>query len=126
MHESAAGATTLYRQLGGHEAIVAVVDLFTRRLAADTELARFFAHLDQERLRHHQATFLAEALDGPHRYQGRTLREAHRGLGLTAHHFRLVIAHFAAALGGCDVPEALGAEVVGRIVALRAEVIEEC
>jgi hemoglobin len=125
MGEPATDSTTLYRRLGGHEAIVAIVDLFTRRLAMDAELAHFFAHLDAERFRQHQATFLAEALGGPPRYQGRTLREAHRGLGLTGHHFQGVLAHFVAALGRCDVPEGIRAEIVGRLAALRAEIVEE-
>jgi hemoglobin len=103
---------------------VAIVDLFTRRLATDAELAHFIAHLDAERFRQHQATFLAEALDGPQHYQGQTLREAHKGLQLTDHHFQVVIAHFAAALGGCEVSPGLRAEIVGRLASLRAEVVE--
>ena len=125
MKESAAGKHTLYGRLGGHEVIVAVTDLFTRQLAADRELAHFFVHLDQERFLHHQATFLAEALGGPQRYQGRTLRAVHHGLGLTTRHFDLVIAHFAAALRACDVPEAVGTEVLARVIALRAEVLAD-
>jgi hemoglobin len=114
---------SLYRQLGGYEPIAALVDLFYRRAVADAELAPFFAHLDMERLRRHQATFLAAALGGPVAYKGATLRRAHAGLGITARHFQRVAAHLAAALHACRVPEPLVEAVMAQVAALQDDVV---
>jgi hemoglobin len=115
--------SSLYQQLGGHEPIAAVVDVFYRRAMADMELAPFFAHLDMEELRRHQASFLSWALGGPSAYRGRTLRIAHHGLGITERQFGLVAEHLAAALRACRVPEPLTEELIARVAALRSEII---
>ena len=115
---------TLYRAIGGHEAVAAVVDLFYQRVLADDLLAGFFAHIDLEALRRHQAAFLDRALDGPGRYRGRSIGEAHRGLGITAAQFERMLGHLDDALRDCDVPEAPAAALVGRIASLRDDVVE--
>jgi hemoglobin len=115
---------TLYRRLGGHEAIASVVDTLTRRLAGDGELAHYFARLDLEALRRHQVAFLDAALGGPHPAREGALLEAHRGLGITARDFGLAHGHLAAALRACAVPEGLSAEVLARVAAWHGEVAE--
>ena len=117
-------AESLYRRPGGHEPLAAVVDVFYRSILADAELAPFFAGADMERLRHHQAAFLGAALGGPRTYAGRRIREAHRGLGITAHHFGLIAGYLDSALATCGVSLALRGEVLGHVAALRDEVVE--
>jgi hemoglobin len=124
MTEPPTAAASLYRRLGGHEAVAAIVDVFSRRLAADGELARYFARLDLEGLRRHQASFLDAALGGPQAYRGATLRRAHQQLGITARDFRLVLDHLAVAISACGVPEALGAEILGYVAGLSGEVVQ--
>lgn len=114
---------SLYRQLGGRVAIAAVVDDFYRRILSDSALAPFFAGADLERLRRHQAAFIAAALSGPTAYEGRSLRQAHAGRGIGEEDFAAVAGHLAAALRACGVPEATTERVIARIAALRDEVI---
>ena len=116
---------TLYREVGGHETVAAVVDLFYRRVLADDQLAGFFADIDLEALRRHQAAFIDRALDGPGRYRGRAIREAQRGLRITAPQFERMLGHLAAALRECAVPEAPAAAIISRLAALRDDVIEQ-
>ncbi len=124
MAAMAAAEPLLYQQLGGRDAIAAVVDDFYGRVLADAELAPFFAGRDLDGLRRHQAAFLAVALGGPDEYRGRTVCRAHAGLGITAHHFGLVAGHLAGALGACGVPDDLITEVIGRVAALQGDVVE--
>ena len=114
---------TLYRAIGGHEAVAAVVDVFYRRVLADDQLAGFFAGIDLQTLRRHQAAFLDVALDGPGRYRGRPLRGAHHGLGITAAQFERMLNHLAAALHECAVPEGPVRAIITRVAARRDEVI---
>lgn len=124
MCEPPPGAASLYQRIGGHEAIAALVDVFTRRIAADAELAGSFAGRDLEGLRHHQAAFLAATFGGPHPYRGLSIGQAHRGLRIPPRHFQLVVEHLATALSSCGVPDALSAEVLERVAALRGEIVE--
>ena len=115
---------TLYQQLGGREAIAAVVDEFYRRVLGDPQLAPFFAATDLARLRRHQAAFLGMALGGPSDYQGRALRQAHRGRGIGDAHFEAVAGHLRDALAAFAVPTSASAQVLGAVEALRGDVVE--
>lgn len=61
-------APTLYKRLGGYDAIAAVSDDFIGRLVADKQLARFLVGLgadSQKNLRQHVVDRLCEAAGGP-------------------------------------------------------------
>lgn len=123
MQEPPAVAVSLYQRLGGHEPIAAIVDVLSRYILIDAELAHRFEHLDLEALRRHQAAFLGAAFDGPREYCRDTLRQVHQRLGITARDYRLFVDHFTSALRACDVPPALCTEVLERIAVLREDVV---
>ena len=71
---------TLYKRLGGYDAIAAVTDDFIGRLAADKQLSRFLVGLSvdsQKKLRQHVVDQLCEATGGPCLYTGRAMKAAH-------------------------------------------------
>ena len=74
---------TLYHRLGGAAAVEQLVDELSRRLL-DPRLGPAFAELNLDVLQQHRAAYLAVILDGPEEYEGRSMREAHQPLGLTA------------------------------------------
>ena len=57
--------TSIYVQIGGHEALEAVVADFYGRVLADDELAGFFTGTNIPRLKGKQVEFFAAALGGP-------------------------------------------------------------
>ena len=74
---------TLYKRLGGYDAIAAVSDDFIGRLAADKQLNRFLVGLSadsQKKLRQHVVDQLCEATGGPCKYSGKSMPEAHKGM----------------------------------------------
>ena len=75
---------TLYQRLGGAAAVEQIVDELSRRLLVDPRLGPAFADLNLDILQQHRAAYLAVILDGPEHYEGRSMREAHQPLGLTA------------------------------------------
>jgi hemoglobin len=109
---------SLYRRLGGHEPLVAIVDDFSRRALADGTLAPSFAGVDPEAVRRRLLAFLAAALDGPSTDPRTPLDLTGLGLGLTGDGGRAVGDHLAAALDACGVPETLAADVLERVAAL--------
>ncbi len=115
--------TSLFQQLGGKEAIAAVVDEFYQRVVADDRLAMMFAGLDMERQRKHLAAFLAMAFGGPNEYRGRGIRAAHQGLGITGEQFGAVAGHLHATLVHFEVPTELIDTVLGAVAGLQGDVV---
>lgn len=123
---SAQQPTTLYRRLGGYDAIAAVTDDFVGRLAGDPQLHRFFTGLSvdsQKRLRQHVVDFLCMATGGPCVYTGRDMKTAHTGLGITDADWDLAVKHLVATLDKFKVPEKEKTDVLGAISALKGDIV---
>src|SRR4051812_31994370 len=78
----AAAPKTLYERLGGKPAIVAVVDEFTSRVAADKRINGRFINTDITRLRTLLVEFVCVATGGPCKYEGRDMPSSHGGMQL--------------------------------------------
>jgi hemoglobin len=118
-------AMTVYEAIGGQPAILAAVDLFYHRVLNDPLLAPYFAETAMPRLKGHQAAFLARALHGPARYPGRSMKEAHAGLGITDEAFNRVAEHLSQTLASLGVSLALVDDVIAAIAPLRADIVEQ-
>ncbi|MGE0709869.1 MAG: methyl-accepting chemotaxis protein [Planctomycetota bacterium] len=118
-----ATALTLYDRLGGRDALARLVDGLYERLLEDPALAPLFAGRDLAWLKKHQRAFLAQALGGPRRYEGRGMRDAHAGLGLKDGHFDGVVEHLTRAMRALDVPEEAAGDVLAAVAPLRREVL---
>ncbi|WP_304442315.1 group 1 truncated hemoglobin [Saccharomonospora sp. CUA-673] len=89
---------SIYEQIGGQDALIAVVDDFYDRVLNDTQLAPFFLGTNMPRLKGMQIEFFAQALGGPEEYSGRSMKDVHRGRGITGEHFDLVAKYLTEAL----------------------------
>lgn len=117
---------TLYKRLGGYDAIAAVTDDFLGRLAGDAQLGRFFKGLSadsQKRVRQHIVDFLCTATGGPCLYTGRDMKTAHTGLGITEEDWNLTVKHLVATLDKFKVPEKEKGEVLGEIAGLKSDIV---
>ena len=115
---------SIYEQIGGHDAVVAAVDEFYARVLADPSLARYFEGIPLQRLKGHQAAFLTQALRGPERYAGRSMREAHAGRGITDTAFDRVAQHLMDTLAHLGVGESLIQQIIAKVAPLRPEIVE--
>jgi len=114
--------TSIYIQIGGHEAFEAVVAAFYGRVLADDELARFFTGTNMARLKGKQVEFFAAALGGPEPYTGAPMRQVHQGRGITNHHFTLVAVHLADTLAAAGVPDPTIEQILAAISPLRDDI----
>jgi hemoglobin len=115
---------SLYEQLGGLDAITAVVDSFAARCAGDDRINRKFARTDIPRLKKMLVDQVCEATGGPCTYTGRDMREAHDGMGVTAGEFDALVEDLVATLGQFDVPKTEQDELLGLLGPMRGDIVE--
>ncbi|EUA35058.1 group I truncated hemoglobin [Mycobacterium xenopi] len=118
-------ARSIYDRIGGHEAIEVVVEDFYSRVLADAQLAGFFAGTNVNRLKGKQAEFLAAALGGPLPYTGVSMKQAHKGRGITMHHFNLVAGHLSDSLTAAGVPDKTVAEILAVVAPLASDIASD-
>lgn len=129
--ESAAqapAAPSLYKRLGGYDAIAAVTDDFIGRLAADPEIKPFFAgHATDSlnRIRQHVVDQLCAATGGPCVYTGRDMKTSHAGLGITEKNWLSGVNHLVATLDRFKVPAKEKDEVLASVSALKKDIVEK-
>jgi hemoglobin len=121
-------ASTLYKRVGGYDAIAAVTDDFIGRLAADKQLARFLVGLSadsQKKLRQHVVDQLCEATGGPCIYTGRTMKASHAGLGITDNEWQATVKHLTATLDKFKVPDKEKGELLAIASSLKPDIVEK-
>jgi hemoglobin len=82
---------TLFLKYGGTSLLNTVVENFYSKVVQHPSLQHYFAGHDIEKLKNHQATFLAVLMGAPPAlYTGRGMKEAHHHLHVTEEAFDLV------------------------------------
>lgn len=112
---------SIFEQIGGAAAVTAAVDDFYERVLGDPTLEKYFAESDMTKLKAHQRSFMAAALGGPQEYRGKTMAEAHAGMGITSEEFGAVVQHLVNTLQALGVPD----ETIGAIGSALAPLEEE-
>lgn len=119
---------SLYKRLGGYDAIAAVTDDFLSRAANDKQLSRFLVGLSTEskkRLRQLIVDQLCEAAGGPCIYTGRSTKAAHAGLGITESDWQLTVKHLTAILDKFKVPEKEKSDFLALASSLKGDIVEK-
>jgi hemoglobin len=116
--------TSLYDRLGGKDAIVAVVDDFSSRCAADGRINQKFARTDITRLRKMLVDQVCEATGGPCKYTGRDMKEAHLGMGVTSGEFTALVGNLIATLNQFKVPQAEQDELITALAPMKGDIVE--
>lgn len=115
---------SLYDRLGGREAVIAVIDDFVGRAAADSRINAKFARTDVPRLKAMLVDQVCAVTGGPETYSGRGMRETHDGMGVTAGEFDALVADLVATLDQFTVPTAEQQELLGILGPLRGDIVE--
>ncbi len=121
-------APTLYQRLGGYDALAAVTDDFIGRLAADPQIARFFAGHSKDslgRIRQLVVDQLCAATGGPCVYIGRDMKTAHQGMGITEADWKAAAGHLGETLDKLKVPQREKGEVLALVTSLHDDIVEQ-
>lgn len=120
-------ADTLYKRLGGYDAIAAVADNLVARLMADPQLGRFWKHRGEDGVRREKQLlidFLCASAGGPLYYVGRDMKTSHRGLGINEQDWQLFMTHVMATLDSFNVPAREKSEVLAFVESLKKDLVD--
>lgn len=128
---TSAGASTaaappkgeLYDRLGGQRAIVAVVDDFIGRVAADTRINQRFANTDIAKLKLLLVEFVCMATGGPCKYTGVDMETSHAGMEVVDEEFTALVEDLAATLDKFQVPAAEKNALLGALGPLKPRIV---
>jgi len=115
---------TLYTRIGGAAAVDAAVDLFYSKIRADPLLEKQFSHVPMEGLKKMQKKFLTKVFGGPDAYDGKSIRDAHRGKGITEEEFGAVAGHLSSTLSDLGVPAKEHGEIMTIAGSVKDDVVE--
>jgi hemoglobin len=101
-----------------------IIGTFYRKVMDDPKLARFFADIDINRQIGHMVSFIATALGGPDNYQGRTIKQAHSGLGISEIEFSSVADRLRESLFEHGVKAGDIDTVMGIVASLKSDVVD--
>jgi hemoglobin len=121
-------APTLYKRLGGYDAIAAVTDDFIGRLVGDTQFTAFFAGHSTDslkRIRQLVVDQLCAATGGPCVYIGRDMKTTHAGLKITEKDWDASVKHLVASLDKFTVPAKEKDDVLAAVSTLKKDIVEK-
>jgi hemoglobin len=125
---AAPAGPTLYKRLGGYDAIAAVSDDFVPKLVADKQVGRFLVGLSDSskaRLRQNFIDQICQATGGPCLYVGRDTKTAHKGLGITGSDWDVSVKLLVETLDKFKVPQKEKDEFLAIVSSLKADIVEK-
>jgi hemoglobin len=120
-------ADSLYKRLGGYDAVAAAVGDLMPRLRNDPKLWVYWKgkSLDSRR-RGDQLLidFLCSAFGGPAFHAGPDMKTSHQGLGITNEEWDITLGHIAATLDALGVAAREKGEVLAAAESLKGDIVE--
>ena len=127
---SAFADDSLYNSLGKKKAITAVVDEFVGRVAGDSRINGFFKATasDPKRLNKFKVNLvdqICQAAGGPCKYKGKSMKEAHKGMGISSADFNALVEDLVGALDKYKVKEADKQALLGALGGMKGDIVEK-
>ena len=115
----------LYDRLGGMDRIDAIVKDFVEvQIAQDDRIRDRFKDTDRAHFQTMLADQICEASGGPCKYSGKTMHEAHAGLGIGEAEFRVFLDDLRKSLHALQVPEHEQDEVLAALAISKSEIVD--
>lgn len=121
--QGAPSQKSLYERLGGQPAIQAVVDDFIGNVAADNRINGFFANTNIPRLNTMLVNQICQATGGPCKYEGRSMKAAHAGMGVSDAHFNALVEDLVKSLNKFNVPEKEKNELLTALASMKGDIV---
>jgi hemoglobin len=116
---------SLYDRLGGKPAIQAVVDDFVGNVAGDQRINQRFAGANIPRLKTMLVDQICEASGGPCRYTGRSMKDAHAGMGIAGAEFDALVEDLVKSLDKFNVPAQEKHELLAALGGMKPDIVSQ-
>jgi hemoglobin len=119
---------SLYKRLGGYDAVAAVTDDFITRLVTNKQLSRFFVGLSDDskgKVRNHIINQVCMVTGGPCNYTGRDMKTTHKGLGITESDWNVMASLFVETLTKFNVPKKEQDELLAIVATTKKDIVEK-
>jgi hemoglobin len=126
--KSAHTQESLYKRLGGYDAIAAFVADLMPRLYGDPTLWVYWKGKSADSRRKGEqllVDFLCSAFEGPVFYAGPDMKGSHRGLGITEQEWDILLVHIKAVFDALGVAERERTEVLEATNSLKWDIVEQ-
>lgn len=117
--------SALYEQIGGQATLDKVVDDLYKRILADNSVNGFFAKTDMAKQRAHFTAFVAQLLEGPKQYAGRSMDKTHAGMNIQPQHFDAIAKHLSDAMAASGVAAADASAAMARVSNVKGAIINK-
>jgi hemoglobin len=120
---------SLYERLGGVYNIATVVDDLIDRVMSDARLNanplvdEAHHRVSPAGFKYYVTEMVCEAAGGPQKYSGRSMRDSHQDLRITAGEWEAFLDDFQQALDKFGVPQAEQAELKAIVASTRADIV---
>ena len=119
------GRTTLYEDLGGEAGVQRLVAVVVEDVHADPRFGELFVQADLDRLREQLAVQICQLADGPCRYEGLDMAEAHSGMAITPSEFNWFVEDARAAMRRIGISQSARNRLLARLARLQPEVMRD-
>jgi hemoglobin len=113
----------LLAKFGGRDGLVRIMDDFMINLLADPRTRPFFENSDQARIKRQLVDQFCVIMAGPCSYDGRSMAEAHAGMGVATANFYALVEALQKAMNKHDVPFAAQNRLVAALAPMHRDVI---
>lgn len=112
----------VFKQFGGRDGLVALMDDFMVQLLADPRTRPFFAEADQARIKAHLVEQFCVILGGDCTYTGRDMKTAHAGMGVDRAAFNALVEDLQVAMGKRGIPFRAQNKLLARLAPMHREI----
>jgi hemoglobin len=92
-------------------------------VAADGRINGFFANTNISRLNSMLVNQICEATGGPCKYEGRSMKTTHAGMGVADSHFNALVDDLVKSLDKFNVPKKEKTELLGALAAMKGDIV---
>jgi hemoglobin len=112
-----------FHDFGERQGLVLIMDDFMQNLLGDERISRYFAKVDQPRLKTMLVDQFCQILGGPCRYSGASMDEVHAGLNIGVSDFNALVEDLQAAMDKHGVPFASQNKLLARLAPMHRVVV---
>jgi hemoglobin len=116
---------SLYDRLGKKAGITAVVNDFVGNVGGDARINQFFAKTDLKHLKMELVNQICQAAGGPCKYTGKSMKDAHKGMGVSTADFNALVEDLVKALDKHKVGAAEKDALLGVLGPMKSDIVEK-